>query len=217
MNDKAKFLLLVWCGWLLGGCTLTPAEQSAKNTRSTVLIEHSGRHLAGFIVGQDRILTHKTVFKGTDPEVTFLNGETNPGRVIRRDDERGLVVVEVFVPRTYPIASPACRRPSSGDAVTVVEHPHSARWATISGVLPGQGLIADQYHSLGFTLGEDIFGAPVFDEKGRAIGMVQAILAKKRHGSTATGREAYEKEGIGLMRHAREFCVDVKVAVIPRQ
>jgi putative serine protease PepD len=194
----------------LAGCSSQPSSPVTPLHRSTVLIEHDKGHGSGLIVGPRRVLTAYHVVQGDGLDVRFFSGEANAGSVIWSDAERDLAMIDVTIPDGHPLATLSCDYPEPGQHVISVGHPIQSQWVLVGGYLPSTTLVAGRYISLGFPVGLGTSGGPVFDAKGKVIGITLAILAE-RSNSTEAIYDQYKDTGIGLMLPSSDFCQTVGV------
>ena len=189
----------------LGACSTPPASPLDSLHQATVLIEHAKGHGTGTIVGPHAVLTAYHVVKEDPLTVTFFNGPTSDARLTWFDEKLDLALIDVAVPRGYPMIELACDDLQAGQHLVSVGHPTQSRWVAVGGYLPSTSSIgAGQLVPLGFPIGLGTSGGPVFDETGQVVGIALAILAERNRASAAYDR--YKDTGIGLMLPARDFC-----------
>jgi len=186
------------------GCAASPNTGVTPLHRSTVLIEHEQGHGSGLIVGPSRVLTAYHVVQGDGLAVRFFNGMANVGKVVWKDIERDLAVIDVAIPQGHGRALLSCEEPEPGEHVIAIGHPIQSQWVLMGGYLPNSGLVAGRYVSLGFPVGLGTSGGPVFNDQGEVVGITLAILAERN--STEAAYDEFKDTGIGLMLPTSEFC-----------
>lgn len=197
-------LLVVSCVVFFSGCSDGTAEEGRPIEpllRSTVLVAKNNGHGSGMIIGPDIVLTAYHVVRGRgSPDIRFLNGEANGGKVIWSDPLKDLALVKVDVPEDYPVVSIDCKKPVSGDYVITVGHPLRSEWIASGGHLPKTDSNRNGQISLGFSVGQGASGGPVFNNQGHVVGITLTILT----------RRLLARRGIGYMLPASDFCDTVR-------
>ena len=200
-----RLLISALLATVLGACSSAPISPLDPLHEATVLIEHAKGHGTGTIVGPHAVLTAYHVVQEAPLEVTFFNGPAvgGPGHLVRREARsradrrrrcRRLRAVELD-----------CENLRAGQHLVSVGHPTQSRWVAVGGHLPAIDAIGGaRLVQLGFPIGLGTSGGPVFDDKGRVVGVALAILAERSPSSAAYDR--YKDTGIGLMLPARDFC-----------
>jgi S1-C subfamily serine protease len=190
---------------ILGACSSPPHSPLDPLHQATVLIEHAKGHGTGTIVGAHAVLTAYHVVQEAPLQVTFFQGPAVGGRVVWFDEKLDLALVDVAVPGGYPMIDLDCDDLQAGQHLVSIGHPTQSRWVAVGGYLDtvesiGEGRLVP----LGFPIGLGTSGGPVFDDRGRVVGVALAILAERNPASAAYDR--FKDTGIGLMLPARDFC-----------
>jgi len=197
-------LLLFAALGFLAGCSNKAdngVPPAASLFQSTVLIAKNGGQGSGTIIGPGLVLTAYHVVRGKgQPNVRFLAGPSHTGKVIWSEPDRDLALVEVDIPKGYPIAPIECDELAPGQQVVTIGHPLRSKWVAFHGPLPRAEARHKHFVSLGFTIGRGVSGGPVFNNQGQVVGISLAILA--RHPSAQTG--------IGFMLPASVFCQTIR-------
>ena len=190
---------------VLGACSSPPHSSLDPLHQATVLIEHAKGHGTGTIVGPHAVLTAYHVVQEAPLEVTFFHGPAVGGRVIWFDERLDLALIDVPVPGGYPMIELDCDNLRAGQHLVSIGHPTQSRWVAVGGYLNTIDSIGEGHLvPLGFPIGLGTSGGPVFDERGRVVGVALAILAERNPASAAYDR--FKDTGIGLMLPARDFC-----------
>jgi S1-C subfamily serine protease len=200
-----RLLISALLAAILGACSSASISPLDPLHEATVLIEHAKGHGTGTIVGPHAVLTAYHVVQEAPLEVTFFNGPAVAGRVIWFDEKLDLALIDVPVPGGYAAVELDCENLRVGQHLVSVGHPTQSRWVAVGGHLPALDAIGGaRLVQLGFPIGLGTSGGPVFDDKGRVVGVALAILAERSPSSAAYDR--YKDTGIGLMLPARDFC-----------
>ncbi|MGI9510857.1 MAG: S1 family peptidase [Geminicoccaceae bacterium] len=210
---KYRWLMLGMAIIGLSGCNTLghSSERKLALFRSTVLVEHQGGHVTGFLVAKDRVLTVSENVPEDELSISFFHGETDEGQVVWRHEKHNLALVKLEVPSRYEVPRLSCQSPSPKLYYETIGHPIKARWVLTGGYFHDLESVGDGYRILSFPLALGMAGAPVFNVWGSPIGIVQALLAEKKEGG---GRSNNPKDwGYGLMRQASDFCEDLKRAL----
>lgn len=204
MRSTLASLVIIAAVGLLTGCsddTLAAGTPVTPPLRSIVVVKNSIGHGTGMIIGPGLVLTAYHVVRGKGrPDVRFLNGHSNTGKVIWSEPERDLALVTVDIPQGHPAAGLDCADPIPGQHVVAVGHPKRSEWISASGHLPQTSNEHRLYTSLGFRVSRGVSGGPVFNDDGEVIGIVLAILANRASALT----------GIGFMLPASDFCETIQ-------
>lgn len=170
--------------------------------RSTVVVAMDDGQGSGLIIGNELVLTAYHVVRGrVQPSVRFLDGQSRPGKVIWSEPGRDLALVKVDVPKGYPAAPLHCDESIDGQKVIAVGHPLRSEWVAVSGRLPTDlSYGRNRYVSLGVSVGKGASGGPVFNHKGKVVGITLAILIKRPSA----------QKGMGYMLPASAFCQKIR-------
>lgn len=151
--------------------------------KATVLIESgSGAHGSGFFIADDLIITNAHVVGFADTLRVTLSGKTDYmlARLVRTDRPRDIAVLRlVEKPKDasfYKIASLYPTQPELGDTVYVVGAPYYKKLqdTLVSGIV--SGLRYDSKRRQTYIQSDALIhggnsGGPMFDDKGRVIGV----------------------------------------------
>lgn len=205
--------LIICCANLLISCAGSLRDNPLPLFRSTVMIKSEFGHAAGFIVAKDRVLTVSHIVRTASPPVDYMFGQSHQAKVIWRDEDRDLALLDVEVPEEYGAVPLNCQDVVQGQYLKTIGHPLDARWTLTGGYFIRPDMIDDdEYELLDITLGLGTAGGPVFNSRGQVAGMVQALAVKPAEG-TIWRATPYAQMGLGLMRTANSFCDDVKRAL----
>ncbi len=139
---------------------------------------------AGLVVSAEgRILTHVSALAGrSEPEVELPGGERVRGRVVAREPETGLVLIEVPAPSPLDPALPAAAPAAAGEV------------AIAAAQMGGRELVAPvfvtSHEGTAYTLGSALLvpGLPVFDLDGEALAVAGSAGAPAFEAGAATER-----------------------------
>jgi serine protease Do len=140
---------------------------------------------SGFVIGPDGyIVTNNHVIEGAERiEVTLNDGTTYEARVIGRDPKTDLALIKVDAGETMPYVDLADSSDARiGDWVLAVGNPFGLGGSVNAGIISARGRDIqsgpyDDYLQIDAPINRGNSGGPLFDARGRVIGVNTAIYS----------------------------------------
>jgi S1-C subfamily serine protease len=158
----------------------------------TVKVSQEYGHGSGVLIAPDVVLTNAHVVEGDrNVEVKLHTGEIITGKVVWASEQNlpgtdlAIVKLNRIVTASRKLPDISCSLPAVGSALTVIGHPMMTEWTVTKGyvasIRPSSGDFADEeqtgnYFYMDVTVLPGNSGGPVFDSRGRLIGLVQAVV-----------------------------------------
>jgi len=160
---------------------------------------------SGFVFGTDTFILTRQDVLGRNQRflVVFPDGRKGQGRLLHRDPETGIVVLENTVPDTPPLPAGTSRGMTSGWPVCLL--------GNSMGFFPSLTMLAFLDYTDGNMLkfkaqvAPGNIGGPVMDQKGHVVGMLASIESGE---DASDGNSAAYAIPIEMLRHVFEGFLD---------
>jgi len=169
---------------------------------------------SGFAITGDHVVTARHLVVGADEPITVrtVDGTALPARVVGTDAETDLALLEAEGPGLKPAAMGRSTDLAVGDTVLAIGNPYGLGHSLAVGVLgsrdrhlavdAGEGPRVD-FLQLTIPLNPGNSGGPIFDEKGRVVGVLAGTHARGQAIAFAVPVEALLDVLPALMEGAR--------------
>jgi S1-C subfamily serine protease len=162
----------------------------------TVKVSQEYGHGSGVLIAPDVVLTNAHVVEGDrNVEVKLHTGEIITGTVVWASEQNlpgtdlAIVKLNRIVTASRKLPDISCSLPAVGSALTVIGHPMMTEWTATKGYVASirpesyraydEAIDEEQignYFYMDVTVLPGNSGGPVFDSRGRLIGLVQAVV-----------------------------------------
>ncbi len=215
---KSYYILLML---LLAGCSediLDNPKELARIKYSTVMLSGSGKQGMGVLVAPDVVLTAAHVASSLEKggTATLPDGREAPASVlwIAKDKDIALIAAHLDAP-ALPLR---CDLPAVGESVVSIGSPSTTEFITVwghvaSGMNPNPGSkspLTKSTIAIDMSVGAGQSGSPIFDRKGRLVGIMYASVVSKV--SMPLIGDYFSVMGIGLATPGSSFCEDIGLA-----
>ena len=162
------------------GAPITTHELAALAEEATVRL-HCGEQVgAGFLVSKDLLVTNEHVLCSDNDQVdvTFIDGRTTEGRVIKRDEwlDAALVRINVSTEKFLHLADASTLE--RGDEVFLMGSPRGLDFSFSQGIIshPNRALMGLSYLQIDAGVNPGNSGGPLLDNHGNAVGIVSMMV-----------------------------------------
>lgn len=162
---------------LLAGCATAPVK--TPHPMAGVMVVLKGGHGSGVHIGNGIVLTSAHVV-GSETAVTLKgpSGAWQQAHVIWKSDKYDVAALRPDVPRKLGVAPLNCTIPAVGEYAIAYGSPINDEFLYLPGYVVGKPVKVGNLESVSraaipVTSGNS--GGPVFDSKGRVIGIVAAV------------------------------------------
>jgi serine protease Do len=161
--------------------SLTPREIADRSTASVVSVHNEESLGTGFVVRADGwIATNLHVIEsGGDVSVTFTDGRTLPVvEIVNASREHDLAILRVETAKLPVLPLGDSERVRPGDPVVAIGHPLGFEDTVSNGLVSALRHVNEQLDVLQISapIAPGSSGGPLFDDRGRVIGVATAII-----------------------------------------
>lgn len=160
---------------------LSPREIAERSTAAVVSVRSEGSLGTGFVVKANGWVATNlhVVERGGDVTVAFSNGRELPAvEVLNASRQHDLVLLRVEANDLPVLALGDSSQVRPGDAVVAIGHPLGFEDTVSNGLVSAVRHVSDELDVLQISapIAPGSSGGPVFDERGRVIGVATAII-----------------------------------------
>ncbi len=155
---------------------ITMQELAAIAEQTTVRLRCGDNIGAGFFVGDDLVVTNEHVLCDDENriEVTFIDGRTAGGKVLRRDEWLDAALLRVDDTTSTPLRIVDATTLERGSEVFLMGSPHGLDFSFSQGIIshPNRALMGISYLQIDAGVNPGNSGGPLLDQHGNAVGIV---------------------------------------------
>ena len=199
---------------LLTGCkglatTGQPEWPIRRMVETTVKVRGSPEHHgSGVIVGARLVLTAAHTVHDSSASVVFANGREISSAVLwRGEGEYDLALLLLAEPAPHAPATLGCRDPSVGEELVGAGFPMRGGWTGAWGRAASPAPYgSDRVHRIvAMPVVPGMSGGPVFDRRGRVVGLMVALMAMPLPG--VMGQPVPSATGLGFIVPGETICL----------